>query len=592
VAEIAVAHVTLVPSFKGGASKISSELSGPLDKAGRAGGKRFGGGMSAGLAGIGSKIFAPLAAVGAGMAVKGFLTDAIGEARESQKVGAITANVIKTTGGAANVSAGQVGKLATAISNKSGIDDEAIQSASNLLLTFTNVRNEVGKGNNVFDQATQAATDMGAALGKDPKAAAIQLGKALNDPVKGVTALSRVGVSFTKGQKEQIKTLTQSGNTLGAQKIILGEVNKEFGGTAAASATAGEKMKVAFGNFKEQIGTALLPIIDQVATIITTKVIPALSGFFNEMQTGQGAGGRFVQIAKSVWAAIKQVIDFIVAHKDAIGTYFKIAFVVSSAPIRFIVAAVRTIIAIVKAVIAAVRAVVGAFKSAWNAVKTATSTAWNAIRTAVSTAWGKIKSAVSTGIAAVKSAIEGLSSIPGKVGGFFQRAYDAVKDKIGSIVDFVKGLPGKITGVLGNMGSILYDAGASIINGLLNGIKDAVAGVIDFVGGIAGRIRDAKGPESYDKKLLIPAGNWIIGGLQEGLESQYGSVHKSLQGFSRSLSVTGTTTTAGMDAALVGRAMNVTYTGDVTVTDYEEFKREDNTRLRDFMTMANLAGAV
>jgi phage-related protein len=591
VAEIAVAHVTLVPVFKGGASKISSELSGPMDKAGRSGGKRFGGGMSAGLAGIGSKIFAPLAAAGAAVSVGDFLKDAVGEARESQKVGAITANVIKTTGGAANVSAGQVGKLATAISNKSGIDDEAIQSASNLLLTFTNVRNEVGKGNNVFDQATQAATDMGAALGKDPKAAAIQLGKALNDPVKGVTALSRSGVSFTKQQKEQIKTMVGSGNTLGAQKLILGELNKEFGGTAAASATAGEKMKVAFGNFKEQIGTALLPIIDQVATIITTKVIPALSGFFTEMQTGQGAGGRFVQIAKSVWAAIKQVIDFIVAHKDAIGTYFKIAFVVSSAPIRFIVAAVRTIIAIVKAVIAAVRATVGAFKSAWNAVKTATSTAWNAIRTAVSTAWGKIKSAVSTGIAAVRSAIDGLSSIPGKVGGFFQRAYDAVRDKIGAIVDFVRGLPGKITGALGNIGSILYSAGASVIQGFLDGIQSAFGRVRDTLSNLTNLLPDWKGPATKDEKILRPSGQKVIGGFVTGLEDEYGSVKSSLHGLTRSMTAHGTTTTTA-DGGVVGRGVNVTYTGDVTVTDYEEFKREDNTRLRDFMTMANLAGAV
>src|SRR5207237_7672973 len=130
---------------------------------------------------------------------------------------------------------------------------------SNLLMTFTGLRNEVGKGNDVFNQATQIATDMGAALGTEPKAAAIQLGKALNDPIKGVSALSRVGVSFTSQQKDQIKTLVKSGDTLGAQKIILGELNKEFGGAAAASATSGEKMSVAFGNFKEQIGTALLP---------------------------------------------------------------------------------------------------------------------------------------------------------------------------------------------------------------------------------------------------------------------------------------------------------------------------------------------
>jgi phage-related minor tail protein len=65
-------------------------------------------------------------------------------------------------------------------------------------------------------------TDMSVALGTDASGSAIQLGKALNDPIKGVAALQKVGVSFTESQKEQIKTLVETGDTLGAQKIILG----------------------------------------------------------------------------------------------------------------------------------------------------------------------------------------------------------------------------------------------------------------------------------------------------------------------------------------------------------------------------------
>jgi hypothetical protein len=86
-----------------------------------------------------------------------------------------------------------VGDLATAVSKKAGIDDEAIQSGENLLLTFTNVGNEVGKGNDIFSQATQTMTDMSVALGTDMKSSAIQLGKALNDPVQGISALQRIG---------------------------------------------------------------------------------------------------------------------------------------------------------------------------------------------------------------------------------------------------------------------------------------------------------------------------------------------------------------------------------------------------------------
>jgi acid phosphatase family membrane protein YuiD len=88
---------------------------------------------------------------------------------ESHKIAKQTDAVLKSTGGAANVTAKHVSDLATAISKKTGIDDEAIQSGENLLLTFTKVRNETGKGNKIFDQATRVVTDMSAALGQDTK---------------------------------------------------------------------------------------------------------------------------------------------------------------------------------------------------------------------------------------------------------------------------------------------------------------------------------------------------------------------------------------------------------------------------------------
>ena len=94
-------------------------------------------------------------------------------------------------------------------------------SAENLLLTFTNVRNEAGKGNDIFNQTVRLGTDMSVALGVDAKAAAMQLGKALNDPINGVTRLTRAGVTFTEQQKKQIKALQESGDILGAQKVIL-----------------------------------------------------------------------------------------------------------------------------------------------------------------------------------------------------------------------------------------------------------------------------------------------------------------------------------------------------------------------------------
>lgn len=222
------------------------------------------------------------AAALAGKAVQSFgqfLGDSITEARESEKVGKTTAAIIKSTGGAAKVSAAQVGDLAEAISVKAGVDDEAIQTGANLLLTFKNVRNEAGEGSKVFDRATQAAVDLSSAGFGSVDGAAKMLGKALNDPLKGISALSRAGVTFTEQQKEQIKALMETGDVLGAQKIILGEVESQVGGVAAANATMGEKVRVAWDNFKESVGVKLLPVLDKLGAWFIEKGIPTLEQF-------------------------------------------------------------------------------------------------------------------------------------------------------------------------------------------------------------------------------------------------------------------------------------------------------------------------
>ena len=194
MAEVASAFVSILPSAKGFGRKLESGISGDVDSAARRTGGRYG------------RVFAtatisPLRAIGtaalgffAAQKVASFLKDSIGEAREAAQVTARTENVIRSMGNAANISATQVADLAGAISLKTGIDDEAIQSGQNLLLTFGNVRNEVGKGNDIFTQASRLMVDMSTAMGTDAKGSAIQLGKALNDPTKGITALSRVGV--------------------------------------------------------------------------------------------------------------------------------------------------------------------------------------------------------------------------------------------------------------------------------------------------------------------------------------------------------------------------------------------------------------
>lgn len=160
-------------------------------------------------------------AIGGGLAIAAKI--GFGEMMEGQKVAAQTEAVLKSTSGAAKVTADHVNDLAGALLKKSGVDDEVIASGENVILTFTGIRNEAGKNNDIFDQAVKGALDYSVAMGKDMPSSALLLSKALNNPIDGMNKLTKAGVVFTEQQKEQIKTMVKHGDTVGAQRVILGE---------------------------------------------------------------------------------------------------------------------------------------------------------------------------------------------------------------------------------------------------------------------------------------------------------------------------------------------------------------------------------
>jgi hypothetical protein len=281
---------------EGGASRLGSRLGSALGGAAKV----------IGVAAVG-------AVVGVGIALKGSYDAAV----EAEKVSRETERVIQTTGGAANVTAGDVANLAKSISGMTGTSREAVAGVENLLLTFTNVKNVAGEGNDVFNRATGLALDMATVLGTDASGAAVQLGKALNDPIKGITALSRAGVSFTAEQKDQIKTLVEHGNSLEAQKLILGELQKEFGGAAAAAATPMEKLQNTIHNFQVELGEKLIPIVNAVVGWIGERLPAVFDVLGGVLQTAvQGVQG-FVSVWNNVGDGATELSGFSGAMESA-----------------------------------------------------------------------------------------------------------------------------------------------------------------------------------------------------------------------------------------------------------------------------------
>ena len=175
---------------------------------------------------------------------------------------AITEQILLQTKGAANLTAQQIKNLSKEQSILTGVDKRLVTEGNNVLLTFKNLRNETGAGNDVFTRSSAAMLDLAAVMKTDAKSAALQLAKALNDPIANLGALGRAGVQFTDQQKEQIKTMAKSGDLLGAQKIILDELESQFGGTAEASVDATAKIKNAYKEMQEAAGAAILPIVE------------------------------------------------------------------------------------------------------------------------------------------------------------------------------------------------------------------------------------------------------------------------------------------------------------------------------------------
>ncbi len=207
-----------------------------------------------------------LVIMGAATPFLAFAATAVQAAGESQQAVAQLDAVIKSTGGSAGVTSEHAQQLASALQNVTMYGDETVLSAENMLLTFTNI----GAAGGVFDSATRTALDMSQALGQDVTSSAIQLGKALNDPINGITALTRVGVTFTDAQKAQIEAMVKSGDVAGAQKLILQELQREFGGSAvAAGQTFPGQLAILnnkFDEIKEKIGAALIPALMSIVT--------------------------------------------------------------------------------------------------------------------------------------------------------------------------------------------------------------------------------------------------------------------------------------------------------------------------------------
>ena len=206
------------------------------------------------------------AAIPAGIAVAalgGILAKAAKGAEEARQANQRLSNVLESMG--FDEATDRVSAYAESLERTIAVDADVIKATQTKLATFANLTKTVNEAGGAFDRATVAALDLAAAGFGTAETNAIQLGKALEDPIKGIAALAKSGVTFTEQEKEKIRTLVESNEVLEAQNLILSAIEKQVGGTAEASASSFDKIKFALAGISDTLGVMVLPLIDKFA---------------------------------------------------------------------------------------------------------------------------------------------------------------------------------------------------------------------------------------------------------------------------------------------------------------------------------------
>lgn len=347
-------------------------------------------------------------AVGALSGVTAVIAGWTNAAREAAAINRDLEQTIKSTGGVAGVTADAARDLADSLSRVTNFEDDTIVKGEAMLLTFTKI------GADVFPQATETMLDMAQKMGSDLPGAAIQLGKALNDPLKGISALQRVGVTFSATQKQQIKDFMAVNDIASAQRVILSELATEFGGQARAAADPMIQLQNAIGNAGEALGTYFLPILNQIVTSampgfldmikVLGEVLPQMGAMMAEAigPVFEFLGSAIVDVA----AAFGQLIEGIKSLGAALGfdtegvTALRVALILVEIPLTIIggiLKALALVLNVVGASFQAMGYVVERVAAGWGrmtgegtrlgAVGNSLVGVWNGISAALGTLW-------------------------------------------------------------------------------------------------------------------------------------------------------------------------------------------------------------
>ena len=470
--------------------------SGDLDKFARSGdgASRSATGVTGAIGGMSAKMVvaaAAAAALTAALAAGKLLNNFVDATVQAEAAQAQLGAVIASTGGAAGRSLAQLNEHAAALQKVTNFGDEATNAMQGVLLTFTEIKGDQ------FDAATVAIQNVATAMNQDLMAAALQVGKALNDPVQGMTALGRSGITFTEAQKDMVKEMVAANDIIGAQTLILAELEKQFGGSAeAARDTLGgalDSLRNAWGDLFEMAGPASENLRASTERLTAAVANPA---FFAAVQSIGTALFAAAEMGVNALAALLPVVTAVVENIDVIAYSAGIAATVFAGPyvVAMGAAAIASFsltgaLAILKKalistgigalivgagyLVAMFMRLVGAaggFGNALDLLKDVAVEVWDRVSLSADAAWVRVEAGWATAQAGI---YDGL-----------QDATAAVVGWANSTVNTFEGTFLAVQTIWGALPDVFERVGALAINGLVEVMETGIAGITKAVNAV------------------------------------------------------------------------------------------------------------
>ena len=465
-------------------------------------------------------------------------TDQMQHAKD--KVAELEAALNKTStslvGGSGVVKAVQITKdeiigLSEQMQDLTTYSNDQVLSTENLLLTFTSI------GKDVFPQTTKTVLDVATAMHEDLQSAAIQVGKAMQDPATGMAQLHRIGVNFTKQQIEQAKAMMAVGDVAGAQAIVLKELGTEFGGSAAAQANTFSgrmtQLKNVMDDVKKVFGEMIVKALE--------PILPKFIAFAKIMLDWVQYGTDVKTVAKALelqlggfGKVIADVIQFFAGHKNALialagvfGGILSISIIAAATAMLSFVAVSLPMLAIFAALGAGVALVVThwkTFKPVIDAITPALKALWDTISKFVLDVINAVVDFVNKNrdtFQAFWDVVIGIFRFAlGFLQGFWSTTWQALAQYLADIWQIMKGIIEVAWGLI----TIIIDVAMGLLTGnwtkAWDGIKKGLGyvwdGIKDIIGGGVKYLVDAV-------KLALDTVIGLVNGVIDGFNKVAGA---------------------------------------------------------------------